>query len=252
MIADVNYSHSKNIGESIGHDFCGVPINAYSIFDLELDVAIDAQKTILRNRAMGCSDAPSTAEILPGEVLCSDSLIRRETSSEVTGHGKYSAGKAYGSEKLADLCALYSIMGSTENLRGHKSQSTPEELCAWLNNLPKRSFKSEVVTDGEDKSIRTTDAKGVLLHSFSYVGGLPGTYQGGEEVRLLDLPQRTLGLDTPSRVIQYFDNGNAIKVNTEPVKEYADEWVSNYAPTSHVERMTIGGTAFFAPEEETA
>ncbi len=36
----------------------------------------------------------------------------------------------------------------------------------------------------------------------------------------------------------------------EPVKEYADEWISKYVPTSHVERITVGGTAFFAPEEE--
>ena len=116
-------------------------------------MALDAQNTILRNRAMGCSDAPNTAEILPGEILCADNLIRRETASEVTGNGRYSAGKAYGSEKLADLCALYSIMTSAENLRGLKSQSTPEELCAWLNDMPKRSFMLSVMTEGDDKIV---------------------------------------------------------------------------------------------------
>ncbi len=44
MKMDVNYSHSKNIGESIG-EFCGVPIRTYNNFDLELDVALDVQRT---------------------------------------------------------------------------------------------------------------------------------------------------------------------------------------------------------------
>ena len=249
MRSDVNYSHSKNIGESIG-EFCGVPIRTYNNFDLELDVALDVQRTVLRNQAMGCSDTPNTAEILPGEVLCADNLIRRETASEVAGKGRYAEGIAYGSEKLADLCAQFSIMTSTGNLRGRKGQSTPEELCTWLNALPKRSFKSEVEVQQSDKNLVTKDVNGKPLYSFRYFDGNPGTYQGGEEIRLFDPPQRNLGINSPTRVIQYFDNGNAIKASTEPVKEYADEWVSNYVPTSHVERITVGGTAFFAPEEE--
>ena len=248
MRSDVNYSHSKNIGEAVG-SFCGVPINSYDTFDLELDVALDSQNTILRNRAMGCSDIPNTAEILPGEKLCADNIIRRVTTSEVTGNGKYAEGRAYGSEKLADLCAQFSIMTSADNLRGRKGQSTPEELAAWLNDMPKRSFKSEVATEGDDKTIHTADAKGNPLHSFRYVGGLPGTYIGGDEARLLAPPQTRVGINSPSRVIQYLDNGNAIKVSTEPIKEYADEWVCTYIPTSHVERITVGGTALFAPEE---
>ena len=248
MRSDVNYSHSKNIGEAVG-SFCGVPINSYDTFDLELDVALDSQSIILRNRAMGCSDIPSTAEILPGEVLCADNIIRRETTTEATGKGMYTEGTAYGSEKLADLCVQSSVMTNADNLRGRKGQSTPEELCAWLNAMPKRSFKSEAVTEGEDKTVRTTDAKGTPLHAFRYVGGLPGTYIGGDEARLLAPPQTRVGIDSPSRVIQYFDNGNAIKVSTEPIKEYADEWACTYIPTSHVERITVGGTALFAPEE---
>ena len=249
MRSDVNYSHSKNIGEAVG-TFCGVPINSYCNFDLELDVAIDSQNTILRNRAMGCSDIPSTAEILPGEVLCTDNIIRRETTSEVTGNGKYAEGRAYGSEKLADLCAQFSIMTSADNLRGRKGQSTPEELCAWLNAIPKkRSFKSEVEVRAVDKNLVTADANGKPLYAFRYVGGLPGTYIGGDEARLLAPPQTRVGINSPSRVIQYLDNGNTIKVSTEPIKEYADEWACTYIPTSHVERITVGGTALFAPEE---
>ena len=88
MRSDVNYSHSKNIGESIG-EFCGVPIRTYNNFDLELDVALDVQRTVLRNQAMGCSDTPNTAEILPGEVLCSDNIIRRVTTTEATGYDAF-------------------------------------------------------------------------------------------------------------------------------------------------------------------
>ena len=54
---------------------------------------------------------------------------------------------------------------------------------------------------------------------------------------------------TTTRVLQYKDNGNAIKAVTQPV-EYADEFISHYNPTSHVDRITTGGTALFAPEVE--
>jgi len=248
MKRDVNYSHSKNIGEKVG-SFCDVPIVQVDMFELDVDVAIDTQRTILANQAMGCSDIPNTAEVLPGEVICSDNMIRRVTTAEVTGHGRYSEGKAYGSEKLADLCTLYAIMGSSENKRGSKGQSAPEELVAWLNAQPKCSFKHEVIVDGDDKIIQTTKAAGVLLFSFRYIGGAAGTYIGGDEVRLLEPVQIKVNPHTTSRVIQYFDNGNETKAVIQPI-EYADEFISHYIPTSHVDRITVGGTALFAPEEE--
>ena len=249
MRSDVNYSHSKNIGEAVG-SFCELPIRSYYNFALELDVALDIQSTILRNRAMGCSDIPNTAEIMPGEVLCADNIIRRVTTAEAVGYDEFKEKNPVKMLVGANDGREY----STEDNQWHSKekklrQSTPEELGAWLNDLPKRSFKSEVVTEGDDKIIRTTDAKGNPLHSFRYVGGLPGTYIGGDEARLLAPPQTRVGINSPSRVIQYFDNGNAIKVSTEPTKEYADEFISHYIPTSHVERMTVGGTALFAPEE---
>ena len=51
-------------------------------------------------------------------------------------------------------------------------------------------------------------------------------------------------------VVKCFDGDNGFHYEPVEVKEYADEWVSKYVPTSHVERITVGGTAFFAPEEE--
>ena len=81
MRTDVNYSHYKNIREQVG-EFCGTPIRLYDPFDLELDDALDVQNVRLRNQAMGCSDSPSTAEVLPGEVVCPDNIIRRKTTVE--------------------------------------------------------------------------------------------------------------------------------------------------------------------------
>jgi hypothetical protein len=246
MRSDVNYSHSKNIGEQVGN-FCDVPILTYDNFELELDVAVDSMRTVEGNKAMGCSDIPNTAEILPGELLCPDNMVRRETTAEVTGKGLYAEGIAYGSEKLADLCARFSVMTSANNLRGKKGQSTPEEMCAWLNEQPKRRFLSRVETDGADKLFITDDLLGNRLYAFRYFEGTPGTYIGGDEVRPLDPPQFSLGKNSPTRVIQYFDTGNAYKHTPVELKEWKDEFRCNerYTPTSNVSRSTIGGTALF-------
>jgi hypothetical protein len=247
MRSDVNYSHSKNIGEAVG-SFCELPIRSYDNFALELDVALDVQRTVLRNQAMGCSDIPTTAEILPGEVLCADNIIRRTTTAEAVGYDTYMEKRP--------TTMLIGASGLVRNDNDEwvkeysgKEQSTPEELCAALNAMPKRSFVSKVEVKGEDKNLCTYDSSGKLLYTFRYVGGLPGTYIGGDEARLLAPPQTRVGINSPSRVIQYLDNGNTIKVSTEPIKEYADEWACTYIPTSHVERITVGGTALFAPEE---
>ena len=245
MRTDVNYSHSKNIGESTG-DFCGVPILSYNNFDLELDVELDAQRTVLRNKALGCSDIPNTAEILPGEILCADNIIRRVTAAEAVGYDEFkeknpvkmlvglSDGRMYDSEENAWVT-------KDKKLR----QSTPEEMCAWLNAMPKRSFKSVVKVDGDNKVLSTFDVKGNLLYSFEYFGGNPGTYIGGDETRLLSRPQSQSKPYSPTLVVQCYDNGNSI--NSKPVefKEWPDEWACTYVPTSNVSRATIGGTALF-------
>ena len=237
MRSDVNYSHSKNIGEAVGA-FCELPIRSYDNFALELDVALDIQSTVLRNRAMGCSDTPNTAEIMPGELLCADNIIRRVTTAEAVGYDEFKEknpvkmlvggehSKWYDNEwSTWRNKNEWTLLGTGDLIRTMSGQSTPEEMCAWLNAQPKSSFKSEVVTEGDDKSIRTTDAKGTLVYSFRYIGGLA------------------------SDVLQCFDDGRGLQHPPIELNEYADEWVSNYIPTSHVERSTIGGTALFAPEE---
>jgi hypothetical protein len=168
----------------------------------------------LSNRLAVSSGTSVPAEILPGEERCADGIIRRITTAEAIGYDVFKDRQQmeYDSE----------VRVST----AHKLQpSTPEEMCAWLNAQPKSSFKSEVVTEGDDKIIRTTDAKGTLVYAFRYIGGLA------------------------SDVIQCFDDGRGLQHPPIELKEYADEWTCTYIPTSHVERITVGGNALFAPEE---
>ena len=160
-----------------------------------------------------------SAELLPGEIRCADGIIRRKTTTEVLG---YDVSK----EKLP----VEIIMGPSGCAEIKIQQSTPEDISAWLNAQSKSSFKSEVVTEGEDKVLRTSNAKGHPLYAFQYIGG------------------------SPSCMVQCYDedddnNGNGFRHAPVEIKEYADEWACTYIPTSHVERITVGGTALFAPEE---
>jgi hypothetical protein len=129
---------------------------------------------------------------------------------------------------------------------GNVGQSTPEEMCAWLNAQEKCSFTYEVKAEGEDKILLAKDAGGTLLYAFRYVGGLPGTYIGGGEIRPFEPPQTERGAGTDSRVVECIVPAPE-RPYREPVdlKEWADEWKSNYAPTSHLERLTVGGTVLF-------
>ena len=274
MRSDVNYSHSKNIGEAVG-SFCELPIRSYDNFALELDVALDVQSTVLRNRAMGCSDIPNTAEIMPGELLCADNIIRRVTTAEATGYDTFKEKNPVKMLVGASDGRMYDAEENQWYIKEKKlRQSTPEELSAWLNDMPKRSFKSRVEVDGKDKLLITDAANGEQLYAFRYVEGLPATYIGGDETRPFDPPQFVVGTRSPSHVVQYFDKDEAIRLKRlkeesekeaalEDTRAYAkfnfETWQeldnlrrdcdARYIPTSHVERITVGGTALFAPEE---
>lgn len=207
---DLLYAHEDHMQRdgAVG-SFCGSPIVALNEFTMEVDEVRN-----LSNRLAVSSGTSVPAEILPGEERCADGIIRRITTAEAIGYDVFKDRQQmeYDSE----------VRVST----AHKLQpSTPEEMCAWLNAQPKSSFKSEVVTEGDDKIIRTTDAKGTLVYAFRYIGGLA------------------------SDVIQCFDDGRGLQHPPIELKEYADEWTCTYIPTSHVERITVGGNALFAPEE---
>jgi hypothetical protein len=191
--------------------FCDSPIVTLDYFGMEVD-----EERELANRLAASSHISIPAEILPGEERCSDGIIRRTTAAEAVGYDEYK-----------ERCPVELPTGQSSYAKSKAHQSSPEEMCAWLNAQPKSSFKSEVVTEDEDKVLRTTDAKGKLLYAFRYVGG------------------------SNANVVECYDGDNGLH-NYVPVKpkEYADEFISSYVPTSHVDRITIGGTALFVPEEE--
>jgi hypothetical protein len=189
--------------------FCGLSIVTLDEFGMEVDEARD-----LATRLVVSSGISVPAEILPGEERCADGIIRRITTAEAVGYNVFKDGRPVEVDMGQRDCKASSI-----------TQSTAEGICAWLNAQPKSSFKSEVVTEGDDKIIRTTDAKGTLVYAFRYIGGLA------------------------SDVVQCFDDGRGLQHPPIELNEYADEWVSYYIPTSHVDRITVGGTALFAPEE---
>jgi len=78
------YTHSKNVGQEPLGFFCGsyiVTLNKQAMAEdehLEVCRVVDAAipNTI-------------TAELLPGEVICSDGIVRRGTASEVVGYDEF-------------------------------------------------------------------------------------------------------------------------------------------------------------------
>jgi hypothetical protein len=209
-VLDILIAHDGRMqrDNSVG-SFCGAPIVTLDEFGMEVDEARD-----LAARLAVSSGISVPAEILPGEERCADGIIRRITTAEAVGYNVFKDGRPVEVDMGQRDCKASSI-----------TQSTAEGICAWLNAQQKSSFKSEVVTEGEDKVLRTTDAKGTLLYAFRYVGG------------------------SPLHVVKCFDGDNGFHCEPVELKEYADEWACTYIPTSHVERITVGGTALFAPEE---
>ena len=246
MRSDVNYSHSKNIGEQVGN-FCDVPILTYDNFELEVDVAVDSMRTVECLKASGI-DYPNTAEVLPGQMICADNIVRRMTAAEAIGYDIFKEKNPVKMLVGASDGALYNADESQWYMKEKKlRQSTPEELCAYLNDLPKRRFLSRVETNGVDKLFITDDLLGNRLYAFRYLEGLAGTYIGGDEVRPLDPLQVIAGKNSPSHVVQYFDTGNVYKHTPVELKEWKDEFRCDerYTTTSNVSRSTIGGTALF-------
>jgi hypothetical protein len=249
MKSDVTYSHSKNIGEEVSN-FCGTPIRIYNDLEMELDVLLDVQRTVIANKEVSAASIP--AEVMPGEVHCSDNIIRRETTAEAIG---YDAFKREAAPLIGLGFMVYNYdEGAWVRKDGNLRQSTAEELSTWLNAVPslpdytiKRDFVTSVEADGENKLLIARDSSGKVLYAFRYIGGFPGNYMGGEEVRPFDPPQLSVRKSTASRVIQYLDSGNKCQHGSIVPVEYPDEWEQSkrFAPTSSVSRSTIGGTALF-------
>ena len=84
MKLDISHTHNKNVEynqEPTGY-FCGSPIRQMYTREMELDQIVDTDRTIEINR----NTPPALAvEILPGELICDDRIVRRSTTSEALG-----------------------------------------------------------------------------------------------------------------------------------------------------------------------
>lgn len=79
--------HSGDISDAIIGVFCGTPVRTVD-FNLSEDLALElAQDIIIANKAAG--ESPSYLEVLPGEEVCADGIIRRTTSAEARGEVFY-------------------------------------------------------------------------------------------------------------------------------------------------------------------
>jgi hypothetical protein len=214
-------------GEIVG-EFCGSPIRSYNLLELELEDDFDRQDIVHLSILF---NSKNTAEVLPGELICSDNITRRYTADKqrlttMFNDALYIYSR---SESPNDgYCFVYHNDGtvSRESFLGNSvvsHQSTPEELCACLNGI----FKHEVLTEGNDKVLTAKNKQGELVYSFRYVGGLPRDYSDTSVVEEFVAPSKL--------------------VLREPVetKEWWDEYSNDYVPTSSVTRSTIGGTALF-------
>lgn len=79
MKSDITFSHSKNLGsESVG-EFCGSPILELFLEEMEQDQIVETDRTVKINQRM---KPVSTVEVLPGELICDDNIVRRMTTAE--------------------------------------------------------------------------------------------------------------------------------------------------------------------------
>jgi hypothetical protein len=82
---DIHIAHdSRVLRDNIVGEFCGSPIITLD----ELGIAADEQLDL--NRRLKFSTGTSVpAEVLPGEEICSDGIIRRVTTAEAVGYDTY-------------------------------------------------------------------------------------------------------------------------------------------------------------------
>ena len=78
---DILHTSDKNLGGKIG-EFCGSPIREMYTDEMEIDRIVETARTIEINRG---TTPLSVLEILPGEMICEDGIVRRGTTAEALG-----------------------------------------------------------------------------------------------------------------------------------------------------------------------
>lgn len=84
---DINETHSKNLSAGSVGSFCGSPIREMYTHEMELDQVVEVARQIEINRKL---NPPSTVEVLPGELICDDNIVRRSSTAEAVGEAFYS------------------------------------------------------------------------------------------------------------------------------------------------------------------
>jgi hypothetical protein len=92
---DVNYAREEHLGDIVGV-FCGSPIRTLDKRAVDAMEARDIQRTVLQKL-----DGPNTAELLPGQEICSDNIIRRSTTAEARGEEFYSFVDPQGMQRVS-------------------------------------------------------------------------------------------------------------------------------------------------------
>ena len=94
LTLDPLYAKAEHLGEVVGI-FCGSPIRTLN------QRAVDLDQTLELEHIVDLDMAPTPTPLLPGEVVCSDGVIRRETSAEVVGSEFYAFTTPKGAQKVS-------------------------------------------------------------------------------------------------------------------------------------------------------
>ena len=94
----LGYTHDGNLADNIVGTFCGSPIITLDSRAVDIDDIVEAARIIEENKG----GSTYTAEVMPGELVCTDSIVRRGTSAEALGYDELHAyGQPKGTTKVS-------------------------------------------------------------------------------------------------------------------------------------------------------
>lgn len=91
MKLDSLIAHNDSVSEVVGA-FCGTPIYALAVSSMDMATERETRNAVLASKEFG--ESPNVAEVLPGEEICADGIIRRTTTAEAVGDDYYKQEKA--------------------------------------------------------------------------------------------------------------------------------------------------------------
>jgi len=154
---DNHVAHASRVGEKIG-EYCGTPIVTLDTLGMEVDIERETY-----NRVHNSSGPGITAEIMSGEVLCKDNIIRRGTTAEVRGDEYYNNVKNPANTKrvrIADARVL-SHAETVVSWRPNMYRATDNRVMFWDAN-GKPADKNAVQRDA---MVFNDDTDYALLHA---------------------------------------------------------------------------------------